>query len=966
MNGGNVFYDYSTVEADGNSLLFDIMGNYDGENGFKFYIHKDDGNRMVSLITLNSVNDETGTSINVAWEDKSTSDEWQIRYRTYGTPVDSATTINVSTNPYTINGLSKGELYYFSVRNQSGIDANIWGIEYSAIVDIPHWTDVVTEQPAGYMEDSDGNVFVSTPEALAWVSVKSNGLHNQSKDDYTNKIIHIKEDIDLNSYRWLPIAYDFATYSDVEFKGIFDGENHTISNMYIAEDKTERCGLFAFVRGGEIKNVTIKNGIVNNYYYSIPEQSATGGLVGQLIGGKINNCHTSLVVKGLQAIGGLCGYSTGTIINSSSSGDYFGRAKCGGLLGHAAPSSEIFNCYSNSNIWSNNSVEPLYCTAYRAYRGGLIGYAENSIIENCFATGKVESETGSYTSGTVVGCPCYNSELKNVYGLLCDELNISGYNEDGLVVVDTSNFILRNDTCVLLTHVSVKGFDYSDMIEAMNAWIIEKNNPSYRIWKKDSTNINNGYPIFGDYFEPKCYNPTNLTVSNATIAGDSIIQTKFAWDQIGNPDKWEILYVPARHNVDEGVIITVNSNPCILTEIPVRNPLDFYVRAISTEADTSGWSNPITYIPDKLHWTDVVTSQPEGYQVDVNGIIHIYSAEGLAWFSMISNNQSVTQTVLLESDIDLSQYRWHPIGNSDNSFDGVFDGRGHTIHGLYCNDLKDNLGLFGYVNGSIIKNVFLKDCFVSGTSYVSALTSNAWDSEIINCGASGELDAWAVVGGLVSDAPFTTIRNSFFNGSIVYRDDMYCYLIPGYFGGVANNVKTIVNCFFSGDIANMDWSGLITGSSQSPLSVSNCYSLYDTLDIPFNASNVEASDLSFFTGSDYKWTLNTPPTINGTTYSDMVDALNAWVDANNANSEYRHWVADTAYVNGGFPIFASMSGDVNGDNIVDISDYIGVANYILGHAPDGFNETAADVNNDGKIDISDYIGVANIILKGKP
>ena len=61
-----------------------------------------------------------------------------------------------------------------------------------------------------------------------------------------------------------------------------------------------------------------------------------------------------------------------------------------------------------------------------------------------------------------------------------------------------------------------------------------------------------------------------------------------------------------------------------------------------------------------------------------------------------------------------------------------------------------------------------------------------------------------------------------------------------------------------------------------------------------------------------------------------------------------------------------LIGDVNDDGTVDISDYIGVANHILGNTPAGFNETAADVNNDGSIDISDYIGVANIILTGKP
>ena len=61
-----------------------------------------------------------------------------------------------------------------------------------------------------------------------------------------------------------------------------------------------------------------------------------------------------------------------------------------------------------------------------------------------------------------------------------------------------------------------------------------------------------------------------------------------------------------------------------------------------------------------------------------------------------------------------------------------------------------------------------------------------------------------------------------------------------------------------------------------------------------------------------------------------------------------------------------MPGDATGDGTVDISDYIGVANHILGIPQTGFNADAADVNKDGVIDISDYIGVANIILTGKP
>ena len=60
----------------------------------------------------------------------------------------------------------------------------------------------------------------------------------------------------------------------------------------------------------------------------------------------------------------------------------------------------------------------------------------------------------------------------------------------------------------------------------------------------------------------------------------------------------------------------------------------------------------------------------------------------------------------------------------------------------------------------------------------------------------------------------------------------------------------------------------------------------------------------------------------------------------------------------------TLLGDVNNDGKVDVSDYIGIANHIMGNTPQGFNRTAADVDENGVIDVSDYIGVANIILTG--
>lgn len=49
---------------------------------------------------------------------------------------------------------------------------------------------------------------------------------------------------------------------------------------------------------------------------------------------------------------------------------------------------------------------------------------------------------------------------------------------------------------------------------------------------------------------------------------------------------------------------------------------------------------------------------------------------------------------------------WTFIGRDyDEAYSGTFDGTGHTIQGIYCNDqIKGRAGLFGYVNGATIKD----------------------------------------------------------------------------------------------------------------------------------------------------------------------------------------------------------------------------------------------------------------------
>ena len=58
----------------------------------------------------------------------------------------------------------------------------------------------------------------------------------------------------------------------------------------------------------------------------------------------------------------------------------------------------------------------------------------------------------------------------------------------------------------------------------------------------------------------------------------------------------------------------------------------------------------------------------------------------------------------------------------------------------------------------------------------------------------------------------------------------------------------------------------------------------------------------------------------------------------------------------------SLPGDVNSDDIVDITDVVKTVNYILGNTSGQFDKEAADINKDNNIDISDVVSLINMIL----
>ena len=107
------------------------------------------------------------------------------------------------------------------------------------------------------------------------------------------------------------------------------------------------------------------------------------------------------------------------------------------------------------------------------------------------------------------------------------------------------------------------------------------------------------------------------------------------------------------------------------------------------------------------------------------------TADHLAWFRDCVNecNTLVCAKIADEvKEIDMStvchkadtekqvaELSWTPIGNFDNNYQGTFDGNGKTISNLYINAISEFAGFFGYLAGGNIKNITFDNAKVNST-----------------------------------------------------------------------------------------------------------------------------------------------------------------------------------------------------------------------------------------------------------
>ena len=211
---------------------------------------------------------------------------------------------------------------------------------------------------------------ISTAEGLKWFRDKVN---NAKTPDETKICVELTEDIDLSGEEWSPIGIGQGVYwGSLSYSGTFDGKGHTIKNLSIDNSSANFVGLFGYVLGGTIRNLTVSG--------SVKGSGHTGGIAGGADGGTFENCANLCVVQSDSTEGGTTGGIIGFALNMDyvlivrdcyNVGSITGR-HAGGIIGQCSWHETISNCYNAGTVTGT------------ANAGAIIGSYSSDKISNCY------------------------------------------------------------------------------------------------------------------------------------------------------------------------------------------------------------------------------------------------------------------------------------------------------------------------------------------------------------------------------------------------------------------------------------------------------------------------------------------------------------------------------------------------------------------------------------------------------
>ncbi|MGN0649283.1 MAG: hypothetical protein ACI4KM_02515, partial [Oscillospiraceae bacterium] len=692
-------------------------------------------------------------------------------------------------------------------------------------------TCLLCDYPATVPE-KDGDVYQigTLSELYGFAKIVNGGLDTVAQDTaakgvLTESITANKMLLDASGavtaaspYKWVPIG------NGCEFTGSFDGQGHTISGLYTsASQSVDYAGLF-----GQIgSTATVKNVGIDDSWF---EGTATGGIAASN-GGTIEGCFAynlgTATQNDITASGTVnnCFYlSGGSGAGTAATANQFKKGEVAYKL-NADPETPVWGqkidtdplpvpvtdanriYYSNSK-YHNHNPNSTYCGNCRiilpkaitpvdgiytiSNEGELLWFA------NLVNSGATNENTKAVLSREVI------IQLNN--GLANGFLNEGSYAPWTPIGTTEHPFMGSFDgKCY-----SVKGLYIGDAQSADFAGLFGVTAASARIENVGiygcmlSGAVAGGIVANNHGTISGCY--THTIKVTGTTSGDICGQSDGTVERCfylegGSGDGTE---ATAEQFKNGDVAYNLNADP----ENPVWGQIINSAAEPLPVAITA--ANKVFFAQNVYHnhsgercdWCDEILPVPP--QVDDNNYYLVANPSHLLWLAEWVNSGHTDVLVKLTDNIKLNSgvldengnlksgtfKEWTPIGTDSNSFNGVFDGNGCTISGLYISGTESKVGLFGTVSGGNITKLHIADSYISGSRYVGAV-----------CGYND--------GATISEC---------FVESNVTASDRYGGGVCGYNGG------TVSDCFHVGMVKGKDSAGIV-GQNKEASKIKNCVNL---------------------------------------------------------------------------------------------------------------------------------------------
>ena len=592
-------------------------------------------------------------------------------------------------------------------------------------------------------------------------------IHITSAQEFIDKIAQNGADTEGKTYV-LDNDIDFSTISNYvakeNFSGTIIGNGHTIKNLtsdqglFVTTTNTasisdltlenftitaseNNTGALVGVNRGDIDDVHVINTTINGGSYQ-----SIGGLVGYSYG-TISNSSSSATVSGGNHVGGLVGTNDqGTVENNSASGAVSGNSVVGGLVGGNIKTGTILNSYATGTVFGTESA------------GGLIGLLDGSIL-NSYSTGDV---TGDASVGGLVGI-AGSSSISNSYstGTVTGTTDVGG-------LVGQSQYTNIVDS---YTTSNVKGSSYTGAF----------------VGRQNYGTITNSF-----------YNTETAGVSSALGSGSSYGVTGLTGSQFAtstpfvnagwSESEWDF-------TVDGPHLVWENYEPASST-IHISSAQEFIDKIAQNGADTEGK----TYVLDN----DIDFSTISNYVAKTNfagtiignghTIKNLTSDQGL--FVTTTNTASI-------SDLTLENFTITASSGGIGALVGVNRGDIDDVHVINATingggSYQDIGGLIGNNQSGDISNSSADVTITGDGGMYGGLVGQVVNGTITNSSSSGSISGNSVIGGLIGD--FSSGGSASITNSYSTADVTGNTAVGGFIGYMSTGGGSVADSYSSGNV----------------------------------------------------------------------------------------------------------------------------------------------------------------------